>query len=104
MVDVSLGNLEGIPTPFTDIPLERLHSWTPKNIVWEETEELTKLMERVQHFINKKVTLIDMMHVALYRGVHLLQARACPMWEFIREGDETSVIRGFYGKRTIAVM
>ena len=26
------------------------------------------------------------------------------MWEFTREGDETSVIRGFYGKRTIAAM
>lgn len=74
MINVSLGSREGIPTPFTASPPERLHSWTPKNIVWEETEELTRPMDRVQHFIDKKVTLIDVMHVALYRGVQPLQA------------------------------
>jgi hypothetical protein len=95
---------DGIHTPFTTASLERLHSWTPKNIVWEEAEELIKIMARVKHFVDKKVTMIDVMHVARYRGVQPLQARAHPMWEFTGEGDETSVIRGFYGKRTIAAM
>lgn len=104
MADVPLSNREGIATPFSATPPERLHSWTPKNIHWEETEELTKLIERVEYFIEKGVTLIDVMHVALYRGIQPLQALAHPMWEFDRETDETSAIRAFYGKRTIAGM
>lgn len=61
-------------------------------------------MEKVQHCIDKKVTLIDVMHVALYHGMQPLEARAHLMWKFTREGDETSVVRGYYGKRTIVSM
>ena len=74
MEDVSLGNREGFPTPFTAMPPAQLNSWTLKTKVWEDKEELPSLLERVQHFIDKKVTLIDVMYVALYRGVQPLQA------------------------------
>lgn len=58
-------NRDGVASAFTATPPAKLNSWNPKNITWEETPEVTRLMERAAYFKQKGVTLVDVMYVAL---------------------------------------
>lgn len=100
MADMPLGNREGV-SAFLGIPLERLHSWNPKNLTWGHEEEPEALQERVKFFADQGVTLIDVIHGMLHRRVQPLQARVSPLWMFVITGNKTSVIRGFYNRKDL---
>ena len=102
MADVRVGDREGVPA-FSVAPLEKLHSWNPKNLIWGDEEELEALQERVKFCIGQGVNLIDVAHVMLHRRVQPLQARASPLWKFVAD-DETLVIQGFYRGKDIGGM
>lgn len=66
---------------------------------------IRKLAEKVTELTNKGLTLQQVMHVALSRGVQPLQARAHPMWQFTGKNDPTRVIRGgFFEGRSMQEM
>lgn len=61
-----------------------------------------RLVEKVAYWVEEGLTLDQVMHVALSRGIQPLQARAHPMWMFRGENDPTRVIRGnFYGGKSM---
>lgn len=48
--------------------------------------------------IDEGVTLVDVIHVMLHRGVQPLQARTSPLWRYVSGGDESIVQNFFRGK------
>lgn len=74
--DVSLENppRAGIITPFTLTPLTKLNSWRPRSSPSAYSEEVTNLRKKVARWVKDKLTLVQVTHVALSRGIQPLQA------------------------------
>ena len=60
----------------------RLTSWQEKGLAWGSAEEVTGLQTCVQNMIGKKIKLVNMVHVMLFRRILPCQRRAFNMWEF----------------------
>lgn len=66
---------------------------------------MTKLSKKVARLVKDKVTLPQVMHVALNHGVQPLQARVHPMWMLNGKDDATRAIRGnFYEGKSMKGM
>ena len=60
----------------------RLTSWKKKGLAWGEPAELTGLQNCVKNMISKKIKLVNMVQVMLFRRILPCQRRAFNMWEF----------------------
>ena len=71
----------GIPT--------RLTSWKKKGLSWGSPVELTGLQTSIQNMMNKKIKLVNMVQVMLFRRILPCQRRAFDLWEFDSAKQET---------------
>ena len=60
----------------------RLTSWKEKGLSWGSSVELTGLQNCVKNMISKKIKLVNMVQVMLFRRILPCQRRAFNMWEF----------------------
>ena len=63
------------------IPM-RLTSWKEKGLSWGSSVELTGLQNYVKNTISKKIKLVNVVQVMLFRWILPCQRRAFNMWEF----------------------
>ena len=59
----------------------RLTSWKKKGLAFGEPAELTGLQNCVKNMIGKKIKLVNMVQVMLFRRILPCQRRAFNMWE-----------------------
>ena len=64
----------GIPT--------RLTSWKETGLSWGNPEEVTGLQTCIRDLVTKKVKLVNMVQVMLFRRILPCQRRAFNLWEF----------------------
>ena len=64
----------GIPT--------RLTSWKEKGMSWGSSVELARLQNCVKNMISKKIKLVNVVQVMLFRRILPCQIWAFNMWEF----------------------
>ena len=60
----------------------RLTSWEKKGLAWGEPTELTGLETCIRSMRDKKIKLVNMVQVMLFRRILPCQRRAFDMWEF----------------------
>ena len=60
----------------------RLTSWQEKGLAWGSVEEVTGLQTCVQNMIDKKIKLVNVVQVMLFRRILPCQIRTCNLWEF----------------------
>ena len=60
----------------------RLTSWEKKGLAWGAPAELTGLHNCIKNMIGKKIKLVNMVQVMLFRRILPCQRRAFNMWEF----------------------
>ena len=60
----------------------RLTSWKEKGLSWGSSVELTGLQKCVKNMISKKIKLVNVVQVMLFRRILPCQRRAFNMWEF----------------------
>ena len=60
----------------------RLTSWKEKGLAWGAPTELIELQNYVKNMISKKIKLVNMVQVTLFRRILPCQKRAFNMWEF----------------------
>ena len=71
----------GIPT--------RLTSWKEKGLSLGSLVELTGLQNCVKNMISKKIKLVNVVQVMLFRQILPCQRRAFNMWEFDQVKHQT---------------
>ena len=64
----------GIPT--------RLTSWKEKGLSWGSSVELDGLQKCIRNMISKKLKLVNIVQVMLFRRILPCQQRAFNLWEF----------------------
>ena len=64
----------GIPT--------RLTSWKEKGLSWGSSVELDRLQKCIRNMISKKLKLVNIVQVMLFRRILPCQQRAFNLWEF----------------------
>ena len=60
----------------------RLTSWEKKGLAWGVPAELTGLQNRIKNMIDKKIKLLNVVQVMLFRQILPCRRRAFNMWEF----------------------
>ena len=60
----------------------RLASWKKKGLPWGSLVELTEVQTCIQNMTNKKIKLVNMVQVMLFRQILPCQRRAFILWEF----------------------
>ena len=60
----------------------RLTSWKEKGLSWGSSVELTGLQNCVKNMISKKIELVNVVQVMLFRRILPCQRQAFNMWEF----------------------
>ena len=60
----------------------RLTSWKRKGLAWDALAELTGLQNCVKNMISKKIKLVNVVQVMLFRRILPCQRRAFNLWEF----------------------
>ena len=60
----------------------RLTSWQERGLTWGPSDELTGLQTCVQNMISKRIKLVNMVQVMLFRRILPCQRRTCYLWEF----------------------
>ena len=60
----------------------RLTSWKEKGLSWGSSVELTGLQTYVKNMKSKKIKLVNMVQVMLFRRILPCQRRAFNLWEF----------------------
>ena len=60
----------------------RLTSWQEKGLAWSSAEELTGLQTCVQNMISKRIKLVNVVQVMLFRRILSCQSRTCNLCEF----------------------
>ena len=63
------------------IPM-RLTSWKEKGLSWDSSVELAGLQKCIRNMISKKLKLVNVVQVMLFRRILPCQRRAFNMWEF----------------------
>ena len=67
----------------------RLTSWKRKGLAWGEPAELTGLQNCVKNMISKKIKLVNVVQIMLFRRILPCQRREFNMWEFDPTGYQT---------------
>ena len=67
----------------------RLTSWKEKVLSWGSSVELTGLQKCVKNMISKKIKLVNVVQVMLFRRILPCQRRAFNMWEFDSVNHQT---------------
>src|SRR3954467_4373935 len=70
------------------IPM-RLTSWKEKGLSWGSLVELTGLQKCIRNMMSKKIKLVNMVQVMLFRRILPCQRRAFNLWEFDRAEHQT---------------
>ena len=60
----------------------RLTSWKEKGLSWGSWVELEGLQKCIRNIISKKLKLLNIVQVMLFRRILLCQQRAFNLWEF----------------------
>ena len=60
----------------------RLTSWKEKGLSWGSSVELDGLQKCIQNMISKKLNLVNIVQVMLFRRILPCQQRAFNLWEF----------------------
>ena len=60
----------------------RLTSWKEKGLSWGSSVELTGLQSCVKNMISKKIKLVNVVQVMLFRRILPCQRWVCNLWEF----------------------
>ena len=60
----------------------RLTSWEKKGLAWGAPTELTGLQNCIKNMIGKKIKLVNVVQVMLFRRILSCQRWAFNMWEF----------------------
>ena len=60
----------------------RLTSWQEKGLTWGPSDKLNGLQTCVQNMIDRKIKLVNMVQVMLFRRILPCQQRAFNLWEF----------------------
>ena len=60
----------------------RLTSWKEKGLSWGSSAELTGLQTCIKNMMSKKIKLVNVVQVMLFRRILLCQRRNCNLWEF----------------------
>ena len=60
----------------------RLTSWQERGLTWGPSDELTGLQTCVQNMIERKIKLVNMVHVTLFRRILPCQSRTWNLLEF----------------------
>ena len=60
----------------------RLTSWKKKGLTWGTSAELTGLQNCVKNMTTKKIKLVNVVQVMLFRRILPCQRRAFNLWEF----------------------
>ena len=63
------------------IPM-RLTSWKEKGLSWGSSVELTRLQTCIRNMMSKKIKLVNMVQVIIFRRILPCQRRAFNLWEF----------------------
>ena len=58
------------------------HSWKESGRTWGDSEELTGLQACIQKLVDRKLKLVNVVHVMLIRRILPCQRRGFNMWEF----------------------
>ena len=67
----------------------RLTSWKEKVLSWGSSVELAGLQSCVKNMISKKIKLVNVVQVMLFRRILSCQRRAFNMWEFDSSQHQT---------------
>ena len=87
-------NWTAAPEFQSGIPM-RLTSWKEKGLAWGSAEELTGLQTCVKNMISKKIKLVNVVQVMLFRRILPCQRRVCSLWEF--DPAEHQTLRELFG-------
>ena len=60
----------------------RLTSWKEKGLSWGSSVELDELQKCIQNMTRKKLKLVNIVQVMLFRWILPCQQRAFNLWEF----------------------
>ena len=60
----------------------RLTSWKEKGLSWGSSVELDRLQKCIRNMISKKLKLVNIVQVMLFRRILPCQQRAFNLWEF----------------------
>ena len=60
----------------------RLTSWEKKGLAWGEPTELTGIQNCIKNMMDKKIKLVKVVQVILFRRILPCQRRAFNLWEF----------------------
>ena len=60
----------------------RLTSWKEKGLSWGSPVELTGLQTCIKNMMSKKIKLVNVVHVMLFRRILPCQRQTCYLWEF----------------------
>ena len=60
----------------------QLTSWEKKGLAWGAPAELTGLQNCIKNMISKKIKLVNVVQVMLFRRILPCQRRAFNLWEF----------------------
>ena len=83
----------GRPPEFSNAPLKKCLSWSPRSPQQEDDRSVQYLMGRIRLLAHSGLTMIRVMATCIMRGVQPLQYRGHPMWDFNRENEATQIGR-----------
>ena len=76
----------GLPE-FSSAPLRKRLNWRPRGRKEEDSAEVIRLVGRVKLLVHTKLTMAEVMAIAIKRCVQPLQSRVTPLWCYNREDD-----------------
>jgi hypothetical protein len=82
----------GLPEFSLASPKKRFN-WRPKSASQEESAEVTRLAAQVRLLAHNRLTMVDVMAIAIARCVQPLQQRIHPLWNYNGEDDATRYTR-----------
>ena len=94
---------QGLP-PFSLTPPTKRYNWRPRTQSRDGGSVVARLAAQVTCLAHNKLTLINVMAVAIARGIQPLQQRVHPMWEYNGTDDSTRAIRcGFEDRQALGL-
>ena len=76
----------GLPE-FSSAPLRKSLNWRPQSPKEEDSAEIKRLVSKVRLLANTKLSIIEVMAIAIKRCVQPLHSRVTPLWCYNREDD-----------------
>ena len=76
----------GLPE-FSSAPLKKRLKWRPRSPKEEDNAEITRLVSKVKLLAHTKLSIVEVMAIAIKRCVQPLQSRVTPLWCYNGEDD-----------------